>query len=49
MSLVAVYIFTDAKQDRQCAYTVTLRRVLATIVAGENHSVTYCVRVCSLR
>jgi len=28
-------IFLNSKQDRQCAYNVTLRRVLATTVAVE--------------
>ena len=48
-------IKSDFKQDRQCTYNVTVRRVCATIVAVEkqwvlhNLSVCVCVCVCSLR
>jgi hypothetical protein len=36
-----------AEQDRQCTYNLTLRRVLATIVAVEKQCVTYSESVCS--
>ena len=36
------------KQDRQCTYNVTLRRVRATIVAVEDQYYIFWVRVCSL-
>ena len=34
------------KQERQCTYKVTLRRVVATIVAVEEQRVLYMVCVC---
>jgi len=35
-----------SNQDRQCKYNVTLRHVLATIVAVEKHEVLHILSVC---
>jgi hypothetical protein len=49
-SLLVSYSFTNkyvptAKQDRQCTYNATMRRVHETIVAMEGSITYFCVRV----